>query len=476
MVSGHDLRFVEVTLCQFRFINMSYFAQLTDRKQQYEDLACQAVKIASAKGADEVRIKISAGKGLDISSRHSEVENIEFNQMQGMSVTVYKNKQSGHATTSDFSLDSINATIDSALSLCEYTSKDECSGLCDEQDLYHGNLDLAQLYELSEDPDEIASKAVSLDRLAQESIEKYQAQGLKESDGSSYSMFYSVRTLATSHGFCNTSLESEYAKYLSLVGEKDGVMQRSGGYYSGIDPQKEWSDDKVLSEAIERTLSKLGARKVATGKYPIILSRNAAREFIGTLFSAINGMRVYQNSTFLKGALNTKVFPEFININEDPWIVGGLGSAAFDSEGVATRPLSIVENGVLKEFFIDSYSARKLKMPCNGHNDSGYNIFIKADDEHTCDLDSMMQEVGSGLVINSLMGQGTNIINGNYSRGASGFYFENGQRVHAVDEITIAGNLKDMFLSIAKLGTDLDERCRVQVGSILLPEITVSGS
>ena len=457
-------------------IVMSYFAQLQDRKQQYEDLACQAVQIASSKGANEVRIKISAGKGLDISSRHSEVENIEFNQMQGMSVTVYKNKQSGHASTSDFSLDSINATIDSALGLCEYTSPDECAGLCEKEDLYHGNLDLAQLYELDEDPEVIAQKAVSLDKLAEQNISKYQEQGLKESDGSSYSMFYSVRTLATSHGFCNTSLESEFAKYLSLLGQKDGVMQRSGGYYSGIDPSKEWSDQRVLDEAVEKTLSKLGAKKVATGKYPIILTRNAAREFISTLFSGIQGMRVYQNSTFLKDALNTKIFPEFINIKEDPWVVGGLGSVAFDSEGVATRPLEVVQNGVLKEFFIDSYSARKLNMPCNGHNDSVYNIFISADDAHTCDLQSMMNEVGSGLVINSLMGQGTNIINGNYSRGASGFYFENGNRVHAVDEITIAGNLKDMFLSIAKLGNDLDERSRVQVGSILLPEITVSGS
>ena len=454
---------------------MSYFAQLQDRKQQYEELATKAVRMAQEKGADEVRIKISAGKGLDISSRHCEVENIEFNQMQGMSVSVFKDKHGGHASTSDFSLESINDTIDSALSLCEYTSKDECSGLCDDQDLYCGNLDLKLLYELEEDPDVLANKAVTLDKLATEVVEQHKEQGLTESDGSSYSMLYSLRTLATSQGFCKSSVESEFAKYISLVGSQEGVMQRAGGYYGGIDPQKEWSDERVIEEAVERTLGKLGARKVKTRSYPIILSRSAAREFIGTFFSSINGMRVYQNVTFLKDALNTQVFPTFLNINEDPWVIGGQGSAAFDSEGVATRPLQVVKNGTLQEFFIDSYSARKLKMACNGHNDSGYNLFISADDEHTCDVQDMLQEVGRGLVINSLMGQGVNIINGNFSRGASGYYFENGQKVHAVDEITIAGNLKDMFLSIAKLGTDLDERSRMQVGSILLPEVTVSG-
>ena len=453
---------------------MAYFEQLQELQLHYEDLATQAVKIAQSKGADEVRIKISAGKGLDISSRHYEVENIEFNQMQGMSVSVFKDKHGGHAVTNDFSLESINETINSALSLCDYTSKDECSGLCDDQDLYRGNLDLKLLYELEEDPDVIANKAINLDKMATQSLASY--PGLSESDGSSYSMLYSLRTLATSQDFCQSSIESEFAKYLSLVGMQDGVMQRSGGYYGGIDPSKEWSDERVLQEAIERTLGKLGARKVKTGSYPIILTQSAAREFIGTFFSAINGMRVYQNVTFLKDALNTKVFPEFLNIKEDPWIIGGQGSAAFDSEGVATRPLQVVSNGELKEFFIDSYSARKLKMPCNGHNDSGYNLFISADDSHTCSLEDMQKEVGTGLVINSLMGQGVNIINGNFSRGASGYYFVNGERVHAVDEITIAGNLKDMFLSIAKLGTDLDERSRLQVGSILLPEVTVSGS
>ncbi|MCK0525439.1 MULTISPECIES: metallopeptidase TldD-related protein [unclassified Anaerobiospirillum] len=454
---------------------MSYFAQLKQHQQRYEELAVKAVEMARARGADEVRIKISAGKGLDISSRHCEIENIEFNQMQGMGVSVFKDKHAGSATTSDFSEESISAAVDSALNLCEYTSRDECSGLCEDSDLYKGDMDLEMLYELEEEPDEIARRAVNLDKMGADSAERLREKGLKESDGSSWGMIYTLRTLATSQGFCRSSIDSDFSKYLSLVGERDGVMQRSAGYYSGINPALEWSDEKVLDEAVTRTLNKLGARKVKTGRYTVILSESAANSLISNFISAASGMLIYQNSSFLKDMLNERIFPEFLSIYEDPWIKGGIASAAFDSEGVATRPLNIVTDGVLREYFIDSYSARKLKMACNGHNDPCYNLFINADDAHTCSLEEMMKQAGSGLVINTLMGQGVNMVNGNLSRGASGFYFENGERVHAVDEITIAGNLKDIFASIAMIGTDRDERRRIQTGSIMLPEITVSG-
>lgn len=455
---------------------MSYFAQLPQLKKQYEDLAMKAVEIARKKGADEVRIKITGGKGLDVSSRHCEVENLEFNQLQAMGVSVYKDKHSGHATTSDFSLESITSTIESALSLCAYTSQDDCAGLCDEADLYKGDLDLELCYELEEDADTLIARAIDLDKIAVSKVNELKGQGLKESDGSSYSTMYTVRTMATSHGFCNSTIESDFDKYISLVGERDGVMQRSIGCYIGIDPRKEWSDERVLDEAVDRTISKLGPKQVPTGTYPIILTQGAARELFGPFISGIQGMLIYQNSTFLKDMLNVRIFPEFININEDPLIKGGLASAAFDHEGVATRPLDIVVNGVLKEYLIDSYSARKLKMPCNGHNDPCYNLFINADDEHTCSVEQMLKKVGRGLVINSLMGQGVNIVNGNFSRGASGYFFENGERVHAVDQVTIAGNLKEMYSSIAMVGNDRDERRRFQVGSILLPQMTVSGS
>lgn len=455
---------------------MSYFAQLPELKKQFEDLAAKAVEIAKSKGADEVRIRISGGKGLDVSSRHCEVENLEFNQMQGMSITVYKDKHCGHANTSDFSIASITETAESALNLCKYTSRDEFSGLADESELYKGEDDLELLYELEEDPDTIVKHAVELDKLAVEMVDKYKDKGLKESDGASFATMYTVRTLATSHGFCNSSVESEYSKYISLVGEKDGVMQRSAGSYVGVNPATEWTDQRVADEAVERTLGKLGAHKVKTGKYNIIFSRGAACDLMMPFISGINGMLIYQNSSFLKDQLNKLVFPEFLSIKEDPLIKGGIASALFDAEGVATRPLDVVMNGILKEFFIDTYSGRKLKMKCNGHNDPCYNLFINTDDAHTGSLDEILKQAGSGIVIHQLMGQGVNIVNGNYSRGASGYYFENGERVHAVDEITVAGNLKDIYASIAMVGNDRDERRRVQTGSIWVPDLTVSGS
>ncbi|MDO4676431.1 MAG: metallopeptidase TldD-related protein [Anaerobiospirillum succiniciproducens] len=455
---------------------MSYFAQLPELKKQFEDLAMKAVEIAKSKGADEVRVRISGGKGLDVSSRHCEVENLEFNQMQGMSITVYKDKHCGHANTSDFSIASITDTAESALNLCNYTSRDEFAGLCDANELYQGDEDLELLYELEEDPDTLVKRAVDLDKLAVAMVDKNKDKGLKESDGASYSTMYSVRTLATSHGFCKSSVESEYSKYISLVGEQNGVMQRSGGSYIGINPALEWTDERVADEAVQRTLGKLGASKVKTGKYNIIFSRGAASELMLPFINAISGMLIYQNSSFLKDSLNSQVFPEFLSVKEDPLIKGGIASALFDAEGVATRPLDVVSNGVLKEFFIDTYSGRKLNMKCNGHNDPCYNIFFNPDDEHGGSLEDILKKAGSGIVVHQLMGQGVNIVNGNYSRGVSGYYFENGERVHAVDEITVAGNLKEMYASIAMIGNDRDERRRIQTGSVWIPELTVSGS
>lgn len=455
---------------------MSYFSEIEQHKKYYEELAVKTVERALRKGADQVKVKIGGGKGVTVTARNGEVENIEFNRAQGMGVRVYRDQRCSSVSTNDFSEDSIEKAVDAALNLCNYTSPDEFGGLSDPEDHYKGDTKVNVLFELSDDPDAIVKRAIDLEKLGIARIDEFKDQGLTKSDGSVYSVDYDLETIATSNGFCHSKAESTLSKYMGFVGERDGVMQTGSSGLHATTPaaEDEWTDEKVVDEAIERTLSKLGARKVKTGKYNIIF-RHVASGFMGTCLGALTGSLIYQNSSYLKDKLNEQIFPTFMTIKEDPWIEGGLGSSIFDSDCVYTRPLTLVENGVLKEFLLGTYSARKLGMRCNGHNDPLYNTFVQADAAYTKSLEQMMQEMGSGIVVDSLMGQGVNLVNGNFSRGASGFYFENGERVHAVHEITVAGNLLDMGLNIAAVGTDIDSRRLIQTGSLLIPDITVSG-
>ena len=453
---------------------MSFFSEIDQRRAQYEDLAAQTVELALKKGADQAKIKIGTGKGINVSARDGEVENLEFNQMLGMAVRVYRDHHTASVSTNDFSPESIANAIDSALNLCDYTSPDEFAGLCYEADLYQGEVTVQNCYALEEDPDAVVKRAIEFEQLGIAKLAQFKDQGLVKSDGSMYSIEYDLDILATSHGFCRSKAESSVSKYIGFVGMRDGVMQTGSSGQSLTNPAKEWSDERLVDEAIERTLGKLGARKVKTGKYNVIF-RRAAPGFISSCLSGLAGNLIYQNSSYLKDKLGEQIYPEFITIKEDPWLKDGLCSSAFDSDGVATRPLTLVENGVLKEYLLGTYSARKLNLRCNGHNDSLYNTFVTANAAHTCSLEEMMARAGSGIVIDGLMGQGVNVVNGNYSRGLSGFYFENGQRVHAVDEVTVAGNMLELTRAIALIGSDVDERRYLQVGSILIPEVTISG-
>lgn len=455
---------------------MSYFSQLSERKQQNEALAQKAVEIAIAKGADQAKVSIFAGKGIEVTSRHCEIDLIEFNQDQSMSIVVYQDHRTGSASTSDLSLESITAAVEAALALCQYTSPDEFAGLCDPDVMYQAkdsDKQLNTVFESLEDTDQIVKEVLNLERMGAEAVAA--DPRLKSTDECGYENVYSVETLATSHGFLNSAINSRTEKYLMLVGEQDGLMQRASGYGVSPDPKKMRTDEQILAESIERTVGKLGARKMPTGVYPVIFTPNTAESLISHFKSAIAGYAIYRKSSFLVDHLGKAVFPEFLQIFEDPWNDQFYGACLFDGDGVASRPMDIVKDGSLKEYLLGTYSARKLNMKCNGHNSSGYPWFITADPEHTRSVEELLKEVGTGLVVDSLIGQGVNVVSGNYSRGASGYFFENGQRQYAVDEITIAGNLKDMFANIALIGNDYDERKRTQVGSLLIPNMTISG-
>lgn len=454
---------------------MSYYDRLSQICEQNEKIAQDTVKIAQALGADEVAVSIFAGQGTEVSARHNEVEMIEFSRDSSLSLIVYKGKRAGSASTSDLSPESLKATAEAAYALCEFTAADECAGLPDKEDLFVGEMpDFNQLFPNVEDADVLAECAVRLDRAANELVKN--TEGLKDSDGSSVDCDFTVRTLANSLDFTGSVTVSRCSKGIGLVGEKDGIMQRAGSDSFSCCFGDLMSDEDLLEEAKSRTLNKLGARRIPTGVYPVIYSERMAAGFFRHFERAIAGSAVYKDSSFLAGKLNESIFPEFLNIREDPHLAGSFRSAPFDSNGVRTEKLDLVRNGILCNYLLGTYSARKLNMRCNGHNGSSFTTFVEADREHTLSFEEMLKKAGCGIVVESLIGQGVDGVSGNYSRGAGGYYFEDGKRKYAVDEITVAGNLKDMFASIAAVGDKTDSRLAVRTGCILFPELSVSGS
>lgn len=447
-----------------------FYAAIAKEEQRIKSIAQQAVEYAEKLGADEAEATIGLQKGLSVSTRRAEVENIEFNKNRGLDITVFKDKKRGNASTTDFSADAIKACVEAAISLSAFTDADPCAGIADKDDLCTKEQDLQLAYPLMEDADKVLALALETEKI----VLKDKIDGIKDSDGASCETSLVIKALANTHGFVKSKVRSANFLGLTLLGDDGSKMQRGSGYSTNLDFIKLKDPHAVAEEAISRTLEKLYAKKLATGTYNVIFSKGAMMSLWGHLLSAISGGAVYRKTTFLHDSLHKEILPEFITVHEDPFIVGGLASGNFDGEGVQARTADIIKNGILEEFLLSSYTARKLGMKTNGHAGSVYNLIVNSD-RGTVSLEEMMKEAGSGIVITDLMGQGVDLLTGNYSRGAAGFYFANGERQHAVEEITVAGNLKDMFKNIALVGNDYDERFKIKSGSILIPGMTISG-
>ena len=252
-------------------------------------------------------------------------------------------------------------------------------------------------------------------------------------------------------------------------------MQRGSGYSVARSLEDLYEPNKVVKEAIDRTTSKLDSKSVPTGKYNVIFSRSAVASLWGMLASAISGGAIYRRSSFLCDKLGEQIFPNFVTVHEDPFVVKGLASRNFDGDGVFVTKSDLVSEGILRAYLLGCYSAKKLKLTSNGHASGIHNWFVSFDKAHTYQFDDLLSSVNEGLVITDLMGQGIDMVSGNYSRGAEGYYFKNGKFEHAVDGITIAGNIKDMFMNMSAMATDIDERMKIKTGSVLIPNLTVSG-
>ena len=447
-----------------------FYQDLKQEENRLKEIAGKAVDCAKSLGADECEAVIGVQKGLSVSTRKVQVENIEFNKNRCLDIVVFKGKRKGNASTTDLSMPAIKAAIEAAINLAQYTDVDPCAGIADKEDLCVEEKELDLTYPLIEDAD----KALDLALKAESLVFENKPAEIKDSDGAACETSLVIRALANSHGFNKTKSRSSNYLGLTLLGDDGIKMQRGSGYTTHLDFNKLKEPEWVVKEAMEQTLGKLHAQKLTTGTYNVIFSKGAMLSLWGHLLGAIAGGAIYRKTSFLCDALGKEILPDFISIEEDPFIVGGKASANFDAEGVQTKISNLIKNGVLQEYLLSSYTARKLKLKTNGHAGGIYNLNINSQKE-MYSLDEMMRNVGEGLVITDLMGQGVDLLSGNYSRGAAGFYFKDGKRQFAVEEVTIAGNLKDMFKKIALIGNDYDDRYKIKCGSVLIPEMTISG-
>jgi PmbA protein len=419
-------------------------------------------------GATSCETNVSDGFGQTVTVRQNAVETIEYNRDKGLSVTVYIRQKRGNASTSDFSPQAISDTVSAALSIARYTAEDNCSGLADAELLAETFPDL-DLYHPWELPVEEAIQLAQNCEQAAFAVDKR----ITNSEGASISIGESQFVYANSLGFMGGYPLSRHSASCVVIAELGDSKQRDYWYSVARDVTDIEQIERIGQKAGARTVARLGAKKIPTCEVPVLFEAPVASGLIGHFASAVSGHSLYRKSSFLLDSIGQQVFAPDIQIRELPHIHKGLASSVFDDEGVSTTERNIVENGIVQGYFLGSYSARKLGMKTTGNAGGTHNLTIE--NAAPMDFDEMLKKMGTGLLVTELMGHGINAVTGDYSRGASGFWVENGEIRYPVEEITIAGNLKDIFLGITAIGNDIVIRGSKQSGSILIDRMTIAG-
>ena len=436
----------------------------------HADLAAlveQSLAEARAAGATEADVGVSVDTGLSVGVRLGEVETLEYQRDRGMGITAYVGKRKGTATTGDLSWNAIADTVRKAVSIARFTAEDECAGLPDPDTLAREvpDLDLSHPWDLeAEAGNEIAKRceaaALALD------------PRVTNSEGASLGSHRSLRVYGNSLGFLGGFPSTYYSVSCVVMGQQGEQQERDYWYTASRDWRALEDVEAVGRQAAERTVRRLGARRIATTRAPVLFVPELARGLVGHFIAAVRGGAQYRKSTFLLGAAGTQVFPRFFAIAERPHVRRGLGSAPFDGEGCATHDRELVSGGVLEGYVLNTYAARKLGLKTTGNAGGVHNLNVHPGPD---DFEALLRRMGRGLVVTELMGQGVNGVTGDYSRGAAGFWVEGGALGHPVHEITIAGNLKDMFRNLVAVGRDVDDRGAIRVGSMLVEEMTIAG-
>ena len=443
----------------------------------FEQLVDHALAHAKKLGATDAGAEASEGCGLSVGVRKGELETVERNRDKSLGVTVYVGARRGNASTSDFSAAAIERTVQAAYDIARFTAEDPVAGLPDEGDIApqdsHRDLDLFHPWALnSEEAARIALECEAAALGVDKRITNSEGAGVSAQQ----SHFFSAHTRGFRGGYASSRHSLSVAPIASLPGKR-GEMQRDAWYSSMRDAAELAAPEAVGRYAAERALSRLGSRKIATTECPVLFESPLAAGLLGGLVQAISGGALYRKSTFLLDSLGKVVLPKHIDVLEDPFVLRGKGSSPFDDEGVRVQARKVVDAGRIEGYFLGSYSARKLGMKTTGNAGGSHNLVMTS--RHTKagdDLDAMLKKLGTGLFVIELMGQGVNYVTGDYSRGASGFWVENGEIAYAVDEITIAGNLKTMLAGIQAIGADAYTYGSKTVGSVLVNRMKVAGS
>ena len=432
-----------------------------------QQLAEDVLRHARDKGATACEVDVSEGFGQSVGVRCDEVETIEFNRDKGIGISIYAGQRKGYASTSDFSPQALRETVEAALAIARFTAEDDCAGLADAALLARDcpDLDLYHPWALT------VEDAIATARRCEQAA--FDASPLvSNSEGASVSTQEAQFVSANSLGFMGGYPTSRHYISCSVIAGEQDAMQRDDWYTTRRCAAE--LDDPVLvgRTAAERAVARLGGRKVRTGEYPVLFDASLAGGLLGSLVHAASGGALYRKSSFLIDHLGKRVMPDFVHIAERPHIPRGLGSASFDSDGVATHDRDVVVDGILQGYFLSAYTARKLGMQTTGNAGGSHNLIIRPGE---LDLAGLLARMGRGLLVTELLGHGINYVTGDYSRGAAGFWVENGRIAYPVEEITIPGNLKDMLAGIVAVGNDVLVRGSKQTGSILVGRMTVAG-
>ncbi|MFT4654547.1 MAG: PmbA protein [Kangiellaceae bacterium] len=446
----------------------TYHMQVKQQLSDIQNIVDDTLTFARKLGATAAEASMSKVQGIAVGTRLKEIETLEFTNDGGLAIAVFVGNKKGSASTADLSPDALKLAVTKAVEIAKYTNDDEFAGVAD-ADLIATDFPDLDLYH----PQSLDAEFALAQALESETAGLEYSDLIVNSDGASYNANIGVRVYGNSQGINAGYPSSRYSLSCVLIAQQQQDMQRNYAYTVSRDAKQLDTPVNVGIEAAKETLSRLGAQKLGTTKAPVIFHRDIASGLFGHLIAAISGGSLYRKSSFLLDSLGETIFPTWLNINELPYLKQGLASSSFDSEGVQTRDMDIIKDGVLANYLLTSYSGRKLGLRSNGHAGGIHNCIV-SDTGHSDE--GLLRTMGTGLLVTELMGQGVNIVNGDYSRGAAGFWVENGVIQYPVHEITIAGNLRDMFANIVAIGAQREVRGALQTGSILLSDMQIAGA
>ncbi|MDU7463286.1 MAG: metalloprotease PmbA [Haemophilus haemolyticus] len=443
-------------------------ALLKAQEQELRQAVSFAVELATKSGAS-AEVAVTKVSGLSVSTRLQEIENVEFTNDGALGISVYMGQQKGNASTSDLSEGAIRNAVEAALAIAKYTSPDECTGLADKDLMAFEAPDLELYHAADVDVDKATELALQAEKAALEADER-----IINSNGASFNSHTGVKVYGNSHGMLQSYLSSRYSLSCSVIGGVEDALENDYEYTISREFDKLQSPIWVGENCAKKVVSRLNPQKLSTREVPVVFLNDVATGLISHFAAAISGGSLYRKSSFLLDHLGKRVLPDWFNISERPHLLRRLASTPFDSEGVCTQDREIIEGGILQTYLVTSYSGKKLGMPSTGHAGGIHNWLIKPN--LVGGLTALLRQMGTGLLVTDVMGQGVNIVTGDYSRGASGFWVENGEIQYPVAEITIAGQLQDMLKNMVAVADDIEHRSNIQTGSILLDKMKISGN